>query len=96
MLAYYAVPTFESAGGRSLADRIAHEIEAAASQITGSTAALGVHGMRLPVLRETRMTAVLCSLGEVRPWIDRTPALTRAVVTALAIWMASPLVDTQR
>ena len=46
--------------------------------------------MRLPVLRETRMTAVVCSLGPVQRIVDAAPIVSDAVVAALAAWAASP------
>ncbi len=78
---YYAVPQFESAGGRLLATEIARE---AAAHIDGF--APEVRGMRLPVLRETRMPAVLVTLGDVRRVIDHVPYLVRSVVAALEAW----------
>ena len=39
--------------------------------------AVETHGMRLPVLRETRMTAVVCSLGPVQRIVDAAPARRR-------------------
>ena len=65
---YYAVPQFESAGGRALATRIA-----ARCGDTIEDFRPGVHGMRLPVLRETRMPAVLVTFGPVQPALDRVP-----------------------
>ena len=50
-----------------------------------------VAGMRLPVLRETRMTAVVCALGPVQRVIDATPALADAVIAALAAWALAPV-----
>ncbi len=82
---YFAVPTFESVGGRSLGARIANEL----TNVLPEPARL--RGMRLPVLRETRMPAVLCSLGPVRDVVDATDDLTRAVVDAVAGWTAAPL-----
>ena len=40
----------------------------------------GRAGMRLPVLRETRMTAVVCSLGPVQRVVDAAPTISDAVV----------------
>ena len=48
-------------------------------------------GMRLAVLRETRMTAVVCSLGPVQRVVDAAPAISDAVVAALAAWAAAPM-----
>ncbi len=42
--------------------------------------------MRLAVLRETRMPAVLCSLSPVRAAVDATDAVTEAVVDAVTAW----------
>lgn len=79
---FYRVPTFESIGGRALAGAIACEI--------GRTTGLSpeVAGKRLPVLRETRMPAVLCSIGPARVAADATPLLATAVVRALAVWIS--------
>lgn len=83
-ICYYAVPGFESAGGHSLADRLHHHFRALGIDST-------VDGMRLPVLRETRMPAVLCSIGPVRRIVDATPLVVEAVVASLESWAASPL-----
>lgn len=80
LCSYFAVPTFESIGGRALAIGIVSH--------WGSSLlpAPEVQGMRLPVLRETRMPAVLCSLGPVRAAVDATDAVTDAVVDAVTTW----------
>ena len=44
-------------------------------------------GMRLPVLRETRMPAVLVTIGPVRVATDATPQLATAVLRALDLWI---------
>jgi len=48
-------------------------------------------GMRLPVLRETKMPAVLLELGPTRPVVDESPAVAAAVARALARWVAAPV-----
>ncbi len=80
LCAYFAVPTFESIGGRALATGIVSHWGASLLP------APEVLGMRLPVLRETRMPAVLCSLGPVRATVDATDAVTDAVVDAVTAW----------
>ena len=82
---YYAVPSFESVGGRSLAQHLVRTFEDVPGMLVAA------EGMRLPVLRETRMPAVLCSLGPVQLVIDAAPALVDAVVDALAAWAETPL-----
>ena len=81
---FYRVPTFESVGGRSLADRLAQQLH------TVEGLGVTVTGQRLPVLRETRMPAVLSHLGS-REAASRTPAIVRAVVGAVAQWNDAPL-----
>ncbi len=85
IVSYFAVPSFESVGGRSLAVRIVDELD----DVLESRPVL--NGMRLPVLRETRMPAVLCSVGPVRSVVDRTNLVTEAVTRAVAAWSEGPL-----
>lgn len=82
---YYAVPQFESAGGHALATGIAEQCRDRQIGIEPD-----VRGMRLPVLRETRMPAVLVTLGSVQPALDRTAELVDAVVSALERWGEAP------
>lgn len=84
-IAYFAVPAFESVGGRSLGTHLVRQFETTLP-ITPT-----LRGMRLPVLRETRMPAVLCSLGPVRDVVDATGTLTTAVVNAARQWGDAPL-----
>jgi N-acetylmuramoyl-L-alanine amidase len=84
-LHYYAVPQFESAGGRSLAASIAGEWRRALPDD-----AVEVAGMRLAVLRETRMPAVLVTLGDVQYALDHAPQLVAAVVSGLERWAGRP------
>ena len=78
---YYKVPTFESVGGRTLAELLAGELKG----MPGLEPS--VSGMRLPVLRETRMPAVLFTLGPVRAATDAAPQLAAAVLRALELWI---------
>jgi N-acetylmuramoyl-L-alanine amidase len=48
--------------------------------------------MRLPVLRETRMPAVLCAIGPVQHVLDLTPRVAVAVVEALESWADAPFI----
>ena len=85
VVSYFAVPTFESVGGRALAGQVVDRLR------TVLLAGPEVRGMRLSVLRETRMPAVLCSLGPVRDVVDATDAISAAMVAALDAWAASPV-----
>lgn len=89
-IAYYAVPGFESAGGRHLAHLIEHEFVAIG--LGGSLEIEPtVEGMRLPVLRETKMPAVVVSLGTVRAVVDQATIVAAALVTAVGTWTREPL-----
>lgn len=84
--AYYAGYTYESPGGRRLA-----------ALVQGlATAALGVpagdpRGMSIPVLRETRMPAVICEVGPTPVVVQRSGDLAGALAGALTAWAATPV-----
>ncbi len=86
-ICYYAVPTFESAGGHSLSLHIERLFVE-----RGFGRDVEVCGMRLPVLRETRMPAVLCSLGPVQSIMESTPLIVDAIVDSLEAWVDAPLI----
>ncbi|MFK8022891.1 MAG: peptidoglycan-binding protein [Ilumatobacter sp.] len=90
IISYFAVPSFESVGGRALATRIVDEFD----PILECRPEL--NGMRLPVLRETRMPAVLCSVGPVRSVVDRTNHVSAAVTRAVTGWSETPLLTAER
>ncbi len=81
--AYYRGYSTSSPAGHDLAERL---------QLTVSEAlaipALGACGMAVPVLRETRMPAVICEVGPADRLMQGAPALAGAVVDALVAWMA--------
>ena len=85
IVSYFAVPSFESVGGRALATNIVEELDGVLAQRPQ------LSGLRLPVLRETRMPAVLCSVGPVRSVVDRTNRLSEAVTRAVTAWSDTPL-----
>jgi N-acetylmuramoyl-L-alanine amidase len=85
---FYEVPTFHSAGGRNLASRIAAAISARAPELHVQTL-----GVRHPVLRETRMTAVLCSMGPHEVVSLKTNAVSTAICDALDAWRDNPAVE---
>jgi N-acetylmuramoyl-L-alanine amidase len=85
---FYEVPTFHSAGGRNLALRIAAAISARAPELHVQTL-----GVRHPVLRETRMTAVLCSMGPHEVVSLKTNAVSTAICDALDAWRENPATE---
>ncbi len=88
-ITYYKVPQFESVGGQSLAHHL--------SQAYGTHLPALSHevmGQRLPILRETRMPAVLCSLGPVVELRDQIPRLASATLVGLGSWARQPMKTT--
>jgi N-acetylmuramoyl-L-alanine amidase len=79
--AYWSGLRDESPDGHRLAELIQREVPAAAG-----IADLGAVGMSIPVLRETRMTAVEVELGPARVVVEEAAALADALVVALAAW----------
>jgi N-acetylmuramoyl-L-alanine amidase len=82
--AYYAGYRYSSPGGRRLAELIQRRVCESLALIDG-----GSHGMSLPLLRETRMPAVICEISPPAILVEQAPSVARAVVTALAEWAAT-------
>ncbi len=77
-----------SVGGRNLARRIAAAIASRVPELSVTT-----QGVRHPVLRETRMTAVLCSMAPQHVVSLKTAAISTAVNDALDMWREDPLTE---
>jgi N-acetylmuramoyl-L-alanine amidase len=84
--AYYAGFRDESPGGRRLARLIQDAVPGAVGIPDRGTA-----GMSLPVLRETRMPAVLVEVGPAAVVVEQGPALAAALAAALDTWAGAPL-----
>ena len=85
---YYQVPQFVSSGGRALATSVAKRLRCALPDVE-----VEVEGMRLPVLRETRMPAVLVTVGPVQQVIDHSAEVVWAMLEALQEWALDPLLS---
>ncbi len=83
--AYYSGYRDESVGGRLLAEAIQKSLP----EVLG-VPDLGVQGMSLAVLRETRMPAVSVEVGPAAAAVERGPALAEALAAALASWVSGP------
>jgi len=79
-IVFYQTEGFSSPGGQQLAEAIAAQLsEIGLGQVV-------VKGMRLPILRATRMPAVLCVFGQnLQPEFD---VITSVVCTAVTGWFA--------
>jgi len=82
--AYYAGYRTESEGGRRLAELIQEVVPGRLGVANG-----GVRGMSVPLLRETRMPAVLVELGPGAATPDRARALASALTGAVEAWASS-------
>jgi N-acetylmuramoyl-L-alanine amidase len=84
--AYYATEGFESVGGRHLAELVADAIRGPFPDEPATAS-----GMRLPVLRETRMPAVVCHLIRAERVVERCPQLAAALTHAISRWVVQPV-----
>lgn len=83
--AYYAVDRYSSPGGRRLAELIQRTLPPSLDLPDG-----GSRGMSLPVLRETRMPAVICEISPAAVVVEHSATLARAAVDALVEWVGTP------
>jgi len=84
--AYYAAAGFESIGGRQLAELVRDELRSQPFVAVGSST-----GMRVPLLRETRMPAVVCEIGPPSVVVTHTGELARTLSNAFSRWAAAPV-----
>ena len=84
--AFYATEGYESSGGRRLAELLIDEQPEA-----DLGPRHGIRGMRLPILRETRMTAVLCEIGPPARAVEHLALLAAGATRALDHWARTPL-----
>jgi N-acetylmuramoyl-L-alanine amidase len=76
----------ESPGGRRLAELVQHAVPLALGVDDA-----GVHGMSVPLLRETQMPAVLVEFGPATIVVERARSLAAAISGALGQWADAPV-----
>jgi len=86
-IAYFEIEGFTSHGGRALAGHCAAALAGLLDQPVPAT------GMRLPILRETRMPAVWCRLGPAHVVVEHAAAVTDALRGAVTTWCADTADD---
>jgi N-acetylmuramoyl-L-alanine amidase len=78
---YYEGYRYSSPGGRRLAELLQGQLASSLRLPDG-----GSRGMSLPLLRETRMPAVICEISPATVVVEQAAAIARAVVDSLAEW----------
>ncbi|MEZ5133742.1 MAG: peptidoglycan-binding protein [Acidimicrobiales bacterium] len=84
-VAYYRTEGFESLGGHGLADAVVAELSG-----TLDAPMAEPMGLRLPILRETRMPAVVCLLGSAEEAVIRAEEIADGLSRALDRWVQQP------
>lgn len=87
-ISFYRTEGYESAGGSHLAAVLQRHLEAGAFPGPITT-----HGMRIPVLRETRMPALWCELGDPAWIVEHAAAVADMIAAAVSEWIAAPIED---
>jgi N-acetylmuramoyl-L-alanine amidase len=82
--AYYGGERYSSPGGRRLAELLQAALSSSLDLPDG-----GSRGMSLPLLRETRMPAVISEIGPATVVVEQAALIARAVVEALSEWVDS-------
>ena len=82
--AYYAGYRTESPGGRRLAELVQGLVPGALGVADG-----GIRGMSVPLLRETRMPAVIVELGPAAAIVEHGHLLADALAAAVEAWARS-------
>lgn len=83
-MSFYSTTGFESIGGRRLAEIITSLVPLEVAEC---------RGMRIPILRETRMPAVMCHMGPADQVVSRGPEISSALLAAVIRWVDEPIVN---
>lgn len=86
-VSYFEIDGFTSYGGKELAERCAAALQPLfSSPQLSQSEPVKASGMRLPILRETRMPAVWCRLGPAPLIVEHAAAVTDSLREAVAMW----------
>lgn len=83
--AYWSTTGYESIGGRHLAELICRELAD-----DPGLEPIQAEGMRLAVLRATRMPAVVCAIGPPAVVVEHAGSVTTSLRSAISQWIAEP------
>ncbi|MEI7593797.1 MAG: peptidoglycan-binding protein [Actinomycetes bacterium] len=84
--AFYATAGFESAGGKQFATLLVEQLRSLPQLEVADPV-----GRWLPILRETRMPAVVCNLHPTDVVIQQTASLAACIHLAIHAWVSSPI-----
>lgn len=94
---YFATDGFRSEGGLRLAHHCADALDRALrihlETATDETVKTTCTGRRLPILRQTRMPAVLCTLAPASTIVLATAEIADCLASAVTNWLADPTAD---
>jgi len=82
---FFQTEGFHSRGGRQLALQASRALT---SRLTGEHP---VRGLRIPILRETRMPAIWCRLGQPAEVVERSSTVAEGFRDSLTLWSESPV-----
>ena len=80
-IGFYSGYSYVSPRGRTLAELLASELN-----LTLSTNKVSVIGLAMPILRETRMPAIVISLDSAVTWVKNLPEIAESVLVALSLF----------
>lgn len=80
-IGFYSGYSYVSPRGRTLAELLAAELN-----LNLSTNQVSVIGLALPILRETRMPAILVSLDSAITWVKNLPKIADSVLVAISLF----------
>ncbi len=83
-VSYFSTKGFDSSGGLHLATLVVGHLRPAGF-VDATTM-----GQRLPVLRETRMPAIVLRVGPIHRLVQRSPAIGSAIADAVSEWVLDP------
>ncbi len=89
-ISYYKTAGFESVGGKALADHCVTALKDLTDQGQLSSCP-EPKGMRLSILRSTRMPAVWCRLGPPEEVVTRSSEIAEALSVGVVTWCANPV-----
>lgn len=84
-VSYFATSGFKSTGGQALADQCVNALQPLFRET------LIITGLKIPILRETRMPAVWCRLGPGAKVVTHAPEIAEALTSAVMNWCFQPV-----